>query len=209
MIPIPDSVAFYWADEINRTALNVLVGAAEVPLDLTLPEAERFELAHLAARRVRVEHWTLLRALWSATWGEAVRLQYPRARLLTYGEHRGLVDQTDHLADPSLDLAWTEGAVCGVFALPEGAYLFTWFRLSEDGRDGDLRFYHWNASGSAAVSTALDLGADWTDDGSERRMTHPGLLLVDRRDDSIDPEPFAELARGAVCALAAALLNMP
>jgi hypothetical protein len=44
-------------------------------------------MANLAAYRVRVDFWRLLRSLWSATWGDAVRSELPAARLLTYGDH--------------------------------------------------------------------------------------------------------------------------
>ena len=54
------------ADSLQQSGINVLSGSDEVPPDLGLAEAERFELASLAARRVRVEHWRLLRALWAA-----------------------------------------------------------------------------------------------------------------------------------------------
>lgn len=120
MIQVPDSVAFYWGDPINRAALNVLSGSSVVPGDLSLAEAERFELASLAARRVRVEHWTMLRALWAATWTEAVRSHLPRAKLLSYGDHRAFASETDPLAEPSVDYAWEQQAASSVYDLGEG-----------------------------------------------------------------------------------------
>lgn len=95
MIAIPESVRFYWHDAVNRAALNVLAGGGEVPPELSWSEAERFELAQLAARRVRVEYRGLLRALWSASWEAAVRSHLPAAKLLTFGGHGEFVRDVD------------------------------------------------------------------------------------------------------------------
>ena len=131
MIAIPDSVAYYWRDPVNEAALNVLGDAGEVPGDLSLPEAEQFALATLAARRVRVEFWQLLNSLRVAVWDEAVRAAFSGARLLSYGEHQAVANKVEQLADPSLDHAWTERAVAGVYRLRDGAHLFTGVRLAE------------------------------------------------------------------------------
>ena len=151
MITIPDSVAFYWGDAINRAAINVLGGSGEAPSDLSLPELERFELANLAARRVRVEYWRLLRTLWSASWGEAVRSVLPGARLLGYGEHRAFALHTDPLADPSMDAAWTTHATAGVFDLPGRGLLFTRLAFVEDECEMALQFYLAETQGGFAI----------------------------------------------------------
>lgn len=205
MISVPDSVAFYWGDPVNRAAVDVLSGGTEVPADLSLPEAERFELAALAARRVRVEYWTLLRALWAATWGEAVRAHLPGAKLLGYGEHAAFADATETYADPSIDYAWENTGVSGVFAVPKGGRLFTALWLVEGEAEVQLQLYLIDAEGSCAVSDGLDLGPDWGDDGGSRRETVAGRLPFAKAEDGIAPEPFAAFARAAIVKLAAAL----
>lgn len=202
MIPIPESVAFYWGDPVNRAALHVLAAGTEVPADLSLPEVERFELAALAAQRVRVEYWTLLRALWSASWGEAVRENLPTARLLGYGAHRAFAaSAVEPLADPSVAYAWESGGQCGVFEVPGRGQLFTGLWLVENATQLQLRFYHLDPDGSCAVSDGLDLGADWNDDGESRRETRAGLLPVVRSEAGIDAAPCTAAARAAVATL--------
>lgn len=205
MIPIPDSVAFYWGDAVNRAAVNVLAGNTEVPGDLTLAEAGRFELAALAARRVRVEYWGMLRALWSASWDEAVRRHLPSARLLTHGGHLAFSRETEALAHPSVDHGWHERAASGVYDIAGYGRLFTRLALVENEREGELRFYLIDADQSCTITDGMELPHGWSDDGDSRRMTTPGLLPLSRHKGRLDPEPFAALALGAVTALAAAL----
>lgn len=205
LILVPASVAFYWSDPVNGAAINVLAGSSEVPGDLSLAEAGRFELASLAARRVRVEYWGMLRALWSATWEPAVRRHLPAARLLAYGGHRSFTN-TDPLADPSVDHAWIERSVAGIFDFGEHGRLFTSVGLVEHEREGELRFYLIDAGESCAITDDLELGPDWGDDGDSRRRTRAGAVPINKGDGRIDPEPFANFAVGAVQALATAVL---
>ena len=205
MITIPDSVVFYWGDAVNRAAVNVLAVSTGVPGALTLAEAERFELANLAARRVRVEYWGMLRALWAATWEGAVRRHLPSARLLTYGGHLAFADEIEALAQPSVDQCWSERAASGVFDVAGHGRLFTRLALVENEREAELGFYLIGSDQSCAVTDGLELTPDWTDDGDSRRVTTPGLLPLDRGEGRLDPQPFAALALGAASALAAAL----
>ena len=156
MITIPDSVAFYWGDAVNRAAVNVLAGNTGVPGDLTLAEAGRFELADLAARRVRVEYSGMLRALWSATWDGAVRRHLPSARLLTYGGHLAFADEIEGLAQPSVDQCWEDRAASGVFDLAGHGRLFTRLALVENEREVELGFYLIDFDQSCAVTDSLD-----------------------------------------------------
>lgn len=202
MITIPESVAYYWRDPINMAAVNVLAGSTDVPADLGLDEAERFELATLAAHRIRVDFWRLLRHLWSATWGEAVRTAMPSARLLTYGQHQ-VFTSIDPYADPSVDYAWETRTTSGVFVLPDQRKLFTRVMLTEQDREVALQFYlddeDWTTSDD------LSLGSDWTDDGDHRRTTGSGLLPLAHPDGEVDSEPAAKFAQDAIASLVAAL----
>ena len=200
MIPIPDSVKFYWGDAINRAAINVLGGSTEVPTDLTLPEMERFELANLAARRVRVEYWRLLRTLWSASWGESVRTGLLDARLLSYGEHKAFTQQTDELADPSIETAWTTHATAGVFDLPGRGQLFTRLAFIEKESEVLLQFYLAEGRENFAISDGLDLGMHWGDDGYSRRQTRLSLPPL-MRDGIIDNAPLTSASRECIKAL--------
>lgn len=202
MIAIPDSVRFYWHDAVNRAALNVLAGDGEVPLELSWYEAERFELAQLAARRVRVEYRGLLRALWSASWEAAVRAQLPKAKLLSFGGHRGFARDIDLHDTVTVKGVWEKRAVSGVFALSSSSQLFTRLALKENETSVELAFYHWDAVGRTALSDGLDLGLNWTNDGEERRITMAGALQIDFSSASIDPEPLTDLTQEAATALA-------
>lgn len=201
MIAIPESVRFYWHDAVNRAALNVLAGSGEVPPELSWSESERFELAYLAARRVRIEYRGLLRALWSASWETAIRTHLPPAKLLTFGGHRDFALEVDPYATVTVEDVWEERAVSGVFTLSDGSRLFTRLALKENETAVELSFYHYDAAGSTAVSDGLDLGPDWTDDGEDRRTTVAGALPIDVSGSSIDPAPMAELSQRAVKAL--------
>lgn len=206
MIAVPDSVAFYWGDAVNRAAVDVLGGSNQVPTDLTLAEAERFELANLAARRVRVEYWQMLRSVWSATWESAVRTHLPKAKLLSYGGHRtAMVTLNETYADPSVDYAWDNDGCSGLFELPGGGYFFTAVWLIEAEQEVQLQFYALDAEWSCATSDTLDLGPDWGDDGENRRQTRSGLLVLTRGEGLIEAELFAARAQEAMKALAAAL----
>ncbi len=203
MITVPESVSFYWSDPANMAAVNVLAEVEEIPADLTLQESERFALATLAAHRVRVELWLLLRQLWSVTWGDAVRAAFPSARLLTYGEH---VDFDEDGPVPSIDCAWEERATIGVFDLPGGTSLFTYLGFARGDREIELRFYVFDTDESNTTSDDLDLGADWGDDGESQRVTRPGLFLFAGRDKEIDTQHIALTASHAVAALSAAIV---
>lgn len=205
MIAVPDSVAYYWRDPVNEAALNVLGDAGEVPGNLTLDEAEQFALAALAARRVRVEFWRLLNGLRKAVWDEAVRAAFPGARLLSYGEHQAITNKVEQFADPSIDHAWAERAMAGVYRLRDGAHLFTGLRLSERDRVLSLELYHWSTDETTALTDELDLGPDWADDGEGRRTTIAGLFATPRGSEGIDPGPSEAIAQAAVTAVANAL----
>lgn len=202
MIAIPESVRFYWHDAVNRAALNVLAGGGEVPPELSWSDAERFELAQLAARRVRVEYRSLLRALWSASWEAAMRSHLPAAKLLTFGGHRDFAQEVDTLTTVTVEDVWEEGAVSGVFTLSDRSRLFIRLALTENESAVELSFYLYDAAGGTAVSDGLDLGPTWTDDGEDRRTTVAGALPIDVSGSSIDPAPMAELAQGDAKALA-------
>ena len=206
MIHVPESVAFYWGDPVNRAALHAMGASTEVPGDLSLLEAERFELAALAARRVRVEYWTLLRALWAATWGGTVRAHLPAARLLDYGAHRAfLASAAEPFADPSVAFTWENAGHCGVFTVPGRGHLFTALWLTEEASGVQLQVYLLDADGSCAITDVLDLGPDWGEDGENRRETRAGLLPFSRASADIDPALIAAIADAAVAAIARAL----
>ena len=205
MISIPDSVAFYRGDAINRAAIDVLGGHLAAPGDLTLAEAERFERANLAARRVRIDYAGLLRALWSASWEPAVRAHFPAAKLLSYAGHSAFSNEIETLADPSVDHAWQQKAVAGVFELGGFGRLFTRVGLTNGEREGELQFYLYGPDQSCAITDALDLGPDWGDDGDNRRVTRAGRAVFAHEGRELDPAALATLALGAVAALAAAL----
>lgn len=199
MIRIPESVAFYWDDPVNRAALNILQDLTEVPADLSLDEAERFELAALAARRVRVDYWLMMRELWAAVWGEAVRAQLPSARLLGYGGHGNFAATAGEVyADPSVAHAWAEAGHCGVFELPGNNHLFTAVWLTEDEREIQLQFYVVDADQSCAISDGLELGADWADDGESRRETRGGCFPLAKGPTGLDHSAASQCASDAI-----------
>ena len=202
MIAVPDSVAFYWRDPVSEAALNVLGDAGDVPGDLSIAEAEQFTLAVLAAQRVRVEFWQLLHELRAAVWDQAVQAAFSGARLLSYGEHQAVADEVEPLADPSVDHAWAERAVAGIYQLRDGAHLFTGLRFSERDRVLSLELYHWSVDETTALTDELDLGADWSSDGEERRTTTAGLFATPRGSERIDPGAARAVAQAAAMGVA-------
>ena len=205
MISVPDSVAYYWRDPVNEAAINVLGGSSDVPADLSLDEAERFELAALAARRVKVEFWRMLRQLRVAIWDGAVRLSFPDARLLGYGEHQAVANAWEQYADPSSARAWEARATAAVYQLRGGAHLFTRVQLSERDSQLGLQLYHWGVDETTAVTDDLDLGTEWSDDGEGRRTTISRLFTTPRGSEQFDVDPLQVRARAALNALVAAL----
>ena len=107
-IPIPSSLAFYWGDHPNRPAVDILCASSlqrAADVDLAIEELETFELARLAALRVRHDLWRFLRDVWRLTWAPAIAAHLPHARPLTVGEH----DLGGHgSCAPTLQRAWDE-----------------------------------------------------------------------------------------------------
>jgi len=205
VIAIPESLAFYWADPINMAAVDVLSKSTLVPADLGLDEAERFEIATLAADRVRVDFSRFLRQLWAATWGVAVREFMPTARLLSYGRHQNFTTTIDPLADPSMGYAWESRGTPGVLVLPDQRELFTRIALIERDSEIGLQFYFADADERYSTTDGLELGSDWSDDGDNRRVTRQGLFRLTNRDQEVDAEPILAAARLAATTLASAL----
>jgi len=204
VIPVPESVSYYWADPINMAAVDVLSKSLVVPADLGLDEAERFELAGLAADRVRVDFSRFLRRLWSATWGVAVQEALPAARLITYGGHQSFM-AIDPLADPSMGHTWTSRGAPGVFMLSDRAQVFTRLAFLERNREVGFQFYFVDVDENYSISDNLELGGEWSDDGAHCRVTKPGLFVLSHRDQEIDIEPLVAVARRAAMSLAAVL----
>ena len=200
MIAIPESLTFYWGDPTNRAAINLLAGRTEMPLDLSLDEVEHFELASLAAQRVRVDFWRLLRSIWSATWDGPVRAAFPSARLLSYGEHRSYPYDE---ADPSVNSTWDTRQLHGIFALPGHGHLGTcvWFPDKRNECELETGFYLADANGDCTISNDLEIGPEWTDYGNGWRVTGPRVLRLAESSAEIDPKPLAVLSQGALASL--------
>ncbi|MBC6718665.1 hypothetical protein H9Q09_21000 [Aurantimonas sp. DM33-3] len=200
MIVIPESVAFYWSEASNRAAVNVLTTDGAVPPDLSLEEVEQFELAVLAARRVRVDFWRLLRQIWTATWNAAVEAELSSARLLNFGGHSDYTHEESVV--PSVDNAWTKRATYGVFDLPSGNQLVTCIQLKERDQELELWFYVVDSDGDTSATDGLDLGADWEDDGEGRRTTRAGALKLIGAGGTVDAEAIVSFSRMAIATLA-------
>jgi hypothetical protein len=204
VITIPESLTFYWGDPTNRAAVNLLAGKTEVPLDLSLDEVEHFELASLAAQRVRVDFWRLLRSIWSATWDAPIRAALPSARLLTYGEHRSYPYDE---ANPSVNNTWDTRQLHCIYAISGHGHLGTcvWFPDKRNEREVEIGFYVADANGDCSISNDLEIGPEWTDDGNGWRVTGPRTVQLSENSAEIDPKPLLALSQPAMAALAAAL----
>lgn len=201
MIPVPESVTYYWAEPTNQAAVNLLVDRTEIPPDLELEEVEQFEVASLAAQRVRLDFWRLLRQLWSATWGEAVRTALPEARLLNFEAHRDF--QTDAIT-PSIEEAWAERATFGLFEVSGQGKLVTRLMFADKRcRELVLSFYFINTDGEWTISDALELGPDWSNDEGWRSTR----LTVDRgaNHGGFDLDDAAQATRNATGLLSDAI----
>ena len=202
MISIPESVAFYWADPTNKAAVNVLSNGTDVPPDLTLEEAERFEVASLAAQRIRVDLWRLLRSTWSATWESAARSEFPTARLLTYGEHSNSAGD-DYT--PSVKRAWDDRMRHGIFHLPGLGRLVTFIQLVGNDQSLEVGFGFADQNGTWTVGDVVELGPEWTTDAEGWRVAGSGHIRMAGGDAGIDLTSLATLCRSALAALKAAL----
>ena len=200
MITVPDGVTFYFADPTHRAAIDLLVQRGDVPADLGLDEVEQFETAALAAQRVRLDFWRLLRQLWSATWPEAVRSAFPHASMQTYGQH-----QTFEINEvvPSVAKAWDDGSTFGIFTLPQGR-LVTRFGFQDAAwRQPQLGFYLLDSAGDWATSAQLDLAGWSVDDGWQVTVDASVGFAADG--STVDPTPLKALSQAAMAALANAL----
>lgn len=202
MISVPESLAFYWVDATNRAAVNVPANPTDIPPDLTLDEAERFEVALLAAERVRVDLWRLLGSLWSATWEAAARAEFPAARLLTYGGHS---DPVNGDFTPSVKRAWDEGLRYGVLELPGRGRLVTFIELTKDHQDAVVGFSFVDQKGHWTIGDEVELGPEWANDDNGWRVAGSGHVRVAGGGTEIDPSSLAALCRSALATLKAAL----
>ena len=207
MISIPESVGFYWADPTNKAAVNVLADhlpadRTGIPPDLTLEEAERFEVASLAAQRIRVDLWRLLGSIWSATWATSVLSEFPAARLLTYRGH------SEYLGGnwiPSVKRAWDDGTRYGIFDLPGRGHLVTFVRLTGNDQSLELGFSLADPNEDWSVSDEVDLGTAWTTDDEGWRVAGSGHIRMAGGGVEIDPSSLAALCQSALAALKSAL----
>lgn len=208
MITIPEGVSFYSGDPTHRAAVNLLVERADVPADLDLGAVEQFETAALAAQRVRLDFWRLLRQLWSAVWPEAVVSAFPLASLQTYGEHQAFT--IDELV-PSVARAWEGNVTFGIFTLPHGR-LVTRLRFRDAAwRQPELGFYLIDAAGAGRPvrsSTWLDGGAR-LGGGAGRRARLNGVGLRHLFDFSTEAQSSGLQPGIRLTALLAAALRTP
>ena len=171
-----------------------------MPADLGLDEVEQFETAALAAQRVRLDFWRLLRQLWSATWPAAVRSAFPYASMQTYGQH-----QAFEIEDvvPSVDKAGNDGSTYGIFTLPKGR-LITRFGFQDAAwRQPRLGFYLLDSAGNWATSAQLDLAGWSVDDGWQVTVDASVSFAADG--STMDPTPLMALSHAAMTALAEAV----
>jgi hypothetical protein len=162
MVETPEGAAYYFADAADQAAVRLVADAEEIPPDLDFDELETFETARVAAERVRLDLWKMLRGAWSATWGEALA-SFVHARPFTLGEHEDCLGDGDDYS-PTVETAWDVGWSGWGYHWNRGV-LLTGVRLDEVGR---LSLIVYAADAKGRTDPRLDeLGGAWARDEEE------------------------------------------
>ena len=162
MIQAPEGAVFYFADAADQAAVRLMADVDELPPDLDFRELESFATARLAAERVKLDLWRLLRSVWSATWGEALA-SLTHARPFTLAEHDDcLGDGEDY--SPTVETAWDERWSGWGYHWNNGA-LLTGVKIDDGGR---LSLIVYAADVRGRTDHRLDeLGEAWERDDAE------------------------------------------
>lgn len=196
MIEIPESVIFYLSAPANRVAVNLMAQSGTIPGELALDELEQFEVARLAAQRVQLDLWRMLRAVWAGTWGVAVRAALPAATLRPFGEHE------EYDIPPTIEEAWDEHQTYGGYTLASGHGLITGVRRAD--RDRRLHLIWYVLSPDGEVDRTIEFGPPWTWDGDWNIAESIWASIV-AGSSSVDETALRELAEDAAGKIAAAI----
>lgn len=194
-ISFPESLAFYYRDRANRSALNLIMDSPELPPDLGWDEVLAYHDAKLAAQKVRTDYCAFLHNAWERTWGAVTGQLLPESPPSTVAELGKWA--------PTLDTVWKNTALHGRALLPRRHTL--WAAVEFPGeRAVSLAFWADDGNDDYTLSDTLPLGALWqpVDDDNVRR-TVPGLCTVG--ENTVDLTPLAEAAHEAVELLVRAL----
>ena len=170
MIQAPEGAVFYFADAADQAAVRLMADVDELPPDLDFKELESFEASRLAAERVKLDLWRLLRAVWSASWGEALA-SLPDVRPFTLAEHDDCLGDGDDYS-PTVEVAWEDRWSGWGYHWNDGA-LLTGVRIDETGRLS-LIVYAADAKGRTDARLA-ELADGWERDDDEWLVLKSGV----------------------------------
>lgn len=197
-VMLPESLAFYFGDRANRSALDIVMGSAALPDDLDWDEVPAFHDAQLTALKVKTDYVTFLFMVWQRTWGRAVEHQLPDAAPV------GVADLG--MWPPTVAAVWEKGILCRPIELPDGHTLWAAAEMQAEA-EVSLAFYIEAGDRDYTVSDTLPLDTPWEAvDGDRWRRTTAGLAPV--REKRLDLSPLGDAARDAL-ALAIRRLTKP
>lgn len=202
MIQIPESISFYLRDPITMTSVDTLLNRDRKTPKLDFNGTEHFELARLAAERVRFDHWRLARLILDQTWAKAIHQIYPNATIMDPIELKA-ADFSDYIQD--MQKVWTQ-PFYAVFRLTRTGYLISHVHiryLSDHIPTADIElafdYYVKNSWGSWRRKPGKP-AQDWTNkDPQDRGFIAPtGINIFRSKDSQIDEQPlFARALEGA------------
>ena len=201
MIQAPEGAVFYFADAADQAVVRLMADVDELPPDLDFKELESFEAARLAAPRVKVDLWRLLRGVWSATWGDALA-SVIHARPFTLAEHDDCLGDSENYS-PTVETAW-EDRWSGWGYHWNGGVRLTGVRIDDSGR---LSLIVYAANAKGRTDARLDeLGEGWERDDDEWLVWKSDVIA---RSSEIDIEPLKvaalEMIKAAALEMAAHL----
>lgn len=197
-VMLPDSLAFYFGDRANRSALDIVMGSAALPDDLDWDEVPAFHDAQLTALKVKTDYLTFLFMVWQRTWGRAVEHQLPDAAPVSVADLGAWT--------PTVAAVWEKGILYGCVELPDDHTLWATAEMLT-GDEVSLAFCIEASSGDYSVSDTLPLDTPWQAvDDDQWRRTAAGLAPV--RENRLDLSPLGDAARDAL-ALAIRRLTKP
>lgn len=194
-IAVSAPLQYYLADEAHQNAIDDVIAAnlsgaspksrrQRLPQDLTWNELEAAHNATIAALKVQVDFWSLLKNAWDTTWGSVASVRKLKGKEVPPGDYEG---------ERGLGSVWEYSYLYKYFDLDSGHLLLGCYFPPEHGLQLVMYF---SQDKDYSLSNDLPLSDQWLAHENHERYTKQGLAMV--AGDVIDVSALQDCAREAV-----------
>lgn len=196
IITVPESLAYFFADEKNRQAVVTILEIKKAPSDLSWDDLEQYHLARLASEQVRVDYWRLALQVWRATWGQAFDANSLGLTEIKPEEYEG---------ENQPSSVWDEDRLYLLFnRKKDGSTLYLGVSTNENS-EVELHLYIEDSNKDYGISNSLPLSTLWKDvSDDDTRVTGKGLASLSSG-KTVDLSKLQQAATDAVEALSKVL----